>query len=411
MCGRDDADDLVHWIELYPAVGQWLAAAIGKRPGGVQQLEETWEEWSLSTQEPLTAELILSGRDEDAARILRWLRNDPAVLAVQAEAPDEATAFLHAAIGQLPGPYRAEYYARTLIAHTSDTARMLGDSISPLILVVEDPDPGLARRLAERGHHVFVAQGPGGDADEVLRLARPPRDLIEQALMNMGFEREPAHNLARDAARSLAVLRRLMPSAPARVPLWARENPSRCLIAALLAGAWSEDSEGDKAVLERLAGEKYDTIIAELAPLVGYLERPLRKAGPVWKVASPRDAWFRLANRISPADFTRFEVVAHDVLASRDPRFEMAPDERWLAGLKGIKPEYSGHLRRGLGETLILFSLYPNHVPSVTGAAAGVENSRAQAAPRCGRAALVVLERRVSAAGRGGSRNISVSAR
>ncbi len=180
---------------------------------------------------------------------------------------------------------------------------MLGDSISPLILVVEDPDPGLARRLAERGHHVFVAQGPGGDADEVLRLARPPRDLIEQALMNMGFEREPAHNLARDAARSLAVLRRLMPSAPARVPLWARENPSRCLIAALLAGAWSEDSEGDKAVLERLAGEKYDTIIAELAPLVGYLERPLRKAGPVGKVASPRDAWFRLADQNQPGRF------------------------------------------------------------------------------------------------------------
>ena len=114
--------------------------------------------------------------------------------------------------------------------------------------------------------------------------------------------------------------------------------------------------------------------MAELAPLVGYLEQPLRKVGTVWKVASPRDAWFQLASRISPADFQRFEAAAHDVLASNDPRFELASDERWLAELKGIRPEYSGYLRRGLGETLILFSLFATHVPSVVGAQSGVEN-------------------------------------
>ena len=93
-----DADDLVHWIELYPAVGHWLAVTIGKRPRGVQQLDEAWEEWSLSTQWPLSADLILAGRDEDATQILRWLRGEPSVLPVQGESADEAVAFLHAAI-------------------------------------------------------------------------------------------------------------------------------------------------------------------------------------------------------------------------------------------------------------------------------------------------------------------------
>ena len=63
-----------------------------------------------------------------------------------------------------------------------------------------------------------------------------------------------------------------------------------------------------------------------------------------------------------------------NVLASHDPRFELASDERWLAALKGIRPEYSGYLRRGLGETLILFSIYASHVPSVINAQAGVAN-------------------------------------
>lgn len=57
-----DADDLVHWIELYPAVGHWLAVAMGRRPQAVRQLVEAWEEWSRSTERPLTTELICGAR-------------------------------------------------------------------------------------------------------------------------------------------------------------------------------------------------------------------------------------------------------------------------------------------------------------------------------------------------------------
>lgn len=370
-----DAEDLVHWIELYPAVGHWLAVSMGKRPQGVRQLEEAWEEWSLSTERPLTTELMLAGRDEDAAQILRWLRDEPSLLSVQGESPDEATAFLCAAIEQLPEEYRAEYHARCLIAGTPDAARALGDSVSHLIIVLDDPEPGLARLLAERGHHVFAAYGlDAGLADRVLRLSRPSRDALEFALINMGLADDQARNLARDSARSLAVLRRLIPSAPGKIPHWATGLPPRSLVAALLAGAWDEDVDGDKIMLERLAGEKYEIISAQLAPLVGILDQPLRKAGSVWKVASPRDAWFRLSQQISPADFDRFEAVAHDVLASRDPRFDMDPGDRWLANIKGVRPQYSEYLRRGLGETLILFSLFGSHARCVAGASARIDS-------------------------------------
>jgi transcriptional regulator with XRE-family HTH domain len=370
-----DGDDLVHWIELYPAVGHWLAVTMGSRPQGVRQLEEAWEEWSLSTQRPLTTELILAGRDEDAARILRWLREEPSLLSVQGESPDEAAAFLYAAIEQLPEEYRVQYYAHCLIAGVPDAARALGDSVSPLIIVLEDPDPGLARRLAERGHHVFAAYGlDAGVAERVLQLSRPRRDAIEFALINMGLVDDQARNLARDSARSLAVLRRLIPSAPGKIPHWATGTPPRSLVAALLAGAWKDDVDGDRIMLERLAGEKFEVISAQLAPLVGTLDQPLRKAGSVWKVASPRDAWFRLSRQISPADFDRFETVVHDVLASRDPRFDMDPDERWLANIKGVRPQYSEYLRCGLGETLILFSLFGSHARSIAGANARVDS-------------------------------------
>ena len=107
-----------------------------------------------------STDLILAGRDEEATKILRWLRDDPSVLSIQAEAPDEAIAFLYAAIGELPEPDRTAHYARSLIANDVEVARKLGDSLSPLIIVLEDAEPGLAQRLASRGHHVFIALGP-----------------------------------------------------------------------------------------------------------------------------------------------------------------------------------------------------------------------------------------------------------
>jgi hypothetical protein len=370
-----DADDLVHWLELYPAVGFWFAVIMGRLPAaGLLQLEEAWQEWSLSTKPPLSTDLMLAGRDEDAAHVLRWLEGEPSVLAIQGESPDEAVAFLYATIAQLPLDYRTQYHARCLCATTIDAARTLSESISPLIIVLDEAAPGVAQRLAAQGHHVYVAYGSDvGTSGDIRQLARPSRYAIAYALEDMGIEKTRAENLAQDSERSLAVLRRLIPSAPGRVPKWAEIPVTRGLLAALLAGAWNEDTPGDKASLEQLSGEKYDVVSAELARWVGVPDSPIRKVGSTWKIASPRDAWVLLARHLTGADFERFQAVVLGVFSSIDPRFDMDANERWYAPVKGVRPEYSELLRRGLAETLILFSVFEKYASSMTNPAARVE--------------------------------------
>jgi transcriptional regulator with XRE-family HTH domain len=374
VCGLD-ATDLVHWVEQYPAVGQWLAIAIGKRPRGLRQLSEAWDEWSLATQFPLSSDLILAGRDNEAARILSWLRGGGGLLSVQAESPDEAIAFLHAAIQELPQEYSAHYDARCLVADTAEAARALGDSSSPMIIVLEGGEAGLAARLAQRGHYVFLAYGSDiGTPEEVVRLERPSRLAVESALTAMGFDDVKARNLAQDSARSLAVLRRLTALAPTSNNSWAGGEPPRGMIAAVIAGAWDESSEGDRSIIAKLAGEKYETAIGPLTPLISRLDGIVRKSGNIWKIASPRDVWFRLAHHISASDFAAFETAVMEVLTASDPRFEIEPDERWLASTKGIRPTYSGALRQGLCETLILFSLFGKQIRTVSNPAAHVDH-------------------------------------
>lgn len=362
-----DVNDLVHWIELYPEVGNWLAVAIGKRPQGIRSIEEVWSEWSLATQWPLTEELVLADREETSTAILRWLRGEPSILALQGESMDEVASFFYATINQLPKQTAQHYLSRCLIATNADSARAIEVSRTRLIIILMDPEPGVAQRITRRGHHVLLAYGDGPNTYSGTKmLDRPSREGIEHALINANLPEDRARGLARDSSRSLAVLRRLIPTAPGRLPAWAEAAPPRHLLAALLAGSWDEDKEGDKDVLVRLAGSNsYDDVIAHLTLYTKALDSPLRKVGSTWKISSPRDAWFLFAANYSAADIKKFADIAVEVLGAEDPRFRIDPDERWMASMKGVAPAHSGYLRHGLGETMILLALFGNRAANV----------------------------------------------
>ena len=361
-----DGDDLVHWIEETPAVGLWLAKRLGKRPDGIRELDEVWEEWSLATQWPLAEDLVLSDRDEDAIEVLRWLRDKPSVLSIQATTTEEAVAFFYATIGMLPDEVATYYRARCLVATDAEAARALLNAPAPLILVLTEPEPGLARSLTERGHFVLQAYDDRPLAHgEVRALARPSREGIAGALIDAGIPEPRAEALARDSARNLAILRRLIPSSPGRLPAWAQEAPPRELIAALLAGGWDEEFEADKTKVSELSGKPYDQVTATLAPYVGKFDSPLRKIGSTWRMASPHDAWMLLAPYLTATDLERYEAVAHAVLGAVDPRYDMDSSDRWMASVHGVHPEYSELLRHGVGEVLILLALWGDRVRMV----------------------------------------------
>ncbi|MGE0760020.1 MAG: hypothetical protein AB7O38_23610, partial [Pirellulaceae bacterium] len=361
-----DADDLVHWIEQTPAVGLWLAARLGKRPDGMLELEEVWKEWSHATQWPLTEDLVLSDRDQDAAEVLRWLRGEPSVLSLQATTTEEVVAFFHATLNELPHDLADTYRARCLVATTAAAARALGTAQATLILLLTEPEPGLARSLAERGHHVLQAYDERlVTRGELRTLARPSREGIANALTAAGIVEPRAEALARDSARNLAVLRRLIPGAPGLLPRWAQDCPPRALRAALLAGGWDENIEGDRARLSEIADQPYERIAAALIPYVGELDSPLRKIGSTWRMASPFDAWFLLAPHLTSLDITRFEGVAHAVLGSADPHFDIDPDDRWMAAVRGIHHDNSRVLRHGIGQVLILLAVWGARIRTV----------------------------------------------
>jgi transcriptional regulator with XRE-family HTH domain len=362
-----DADDLVQWLETAPAVTQWLAQQIGRRPEGLTDLADVWREWSHATDPALSEELLLVDREDDATAVHKWLEAEPSLLSVQAEAPQEAVAFLHACLSRYPERFADAYKSTCVVARTEGAARALIGFVSSLIVVLDmAPVQGLPERLVESGHRVYCAYGPEVDGlVRARRLARPWRYHLQEALQNMGFDEAHAHAYATGAGRSIAVLRRILPATFHSRPVWA-ENPPSALIAAMLAGAWRADCEGDREILAELAGQPYAALEIALAPLAARVDAPVRKIGQIWRLTSLRDLWMLLGGRVTDGDVRRLEAAFQGVLGSPDPGFDVSAMDRWLHAPLTPPTRPSEDLRRGLIEAMTALAVLGEAAVNIT---------------------------------------------
>jgi hypothetical protein len=153
------------------------------------------------------------------------------------------------------------------------------------------------------------------------------------------------------------------------VPVWSQPPVARQLVPAALAGAWQENNAADRAALGRLAGADYSTMAEAMVPWAAALDSPLRRAGDAWKIASPRDAWFRLARFVTAADLDTFASVALEVLAA-----DAVGDDHALAevpsGTKPTEPQPSDLLRAGICESIAILAVHGGHASAVPNAEA-----------------------------------------
>ncbi|ACD83703.1 hypothetical protein [Candidatus Methylacidiphilum infernorum] len=360
-----DAVDLVHWIERYPGVGLWLAESLGKPFSGLRLIEEEWKKWSSSTKWSISTDLVLAGRADEAIQIRKWLQGPPGDIALKAESVEEGIAFLYAVIDQLPVEYKMKHLGRCLIAAEPDQARKLEKSLSPLIIVIEkSTDPGLTDMLVMGGHHVCILRsmvGPIQNESKEISLPNALQHEMKLALLGMGLSEEETEKVARDTAGSLSVFRRLYPSRTGSIePDWAKPENARKIIPAFLAGGWNADKERyeDYKQLERLTRKNYHELEGELTVMLAKSDFPLEKLNSTWKIASPRDAFSWLAPYITNEDLKVFEEVVVTVLGEPDPRYDMEADRRLVAPFTSRMPRYSEDLRQGLGEMILLLSIF-----------------------------------------------------
>jgi hypothetical protein len=351
-----DADDLEQWMELAPSVHIWASILLGKHPKNVEDLDTFWENWSSATQPKLSPKVLTSGRDDAISEINRWFSLSATTFTLKAETRDEAISFFVASVYQKPIEERCEWLSRVILVNDIESFIQLSVSENKLFLVPRFNAGDSIGRAVQSGHSVLVPFGKGDSSlQTTLELPRQHIFQIKEALVELGLPEERAVSLSRVARRSLMAFRRKLATHPELLePEWSRPEFAREIIPALLIGQWSDEKEGDRSAIAKLANLPYEEYNAKLVRWSNESDPPVQQVGGIWILNSKEDAWALLSRYINFDDLNRFEELSLGILGEINPSLDLPINERWSASIHGKILSFSENLREGIADTLAI---------------------------------------------------------
>jgi len=354
-----DSSNLEEWIETALAVDAWLARMTGRRPHGVADIGEHWENLSALTSPSLRPRVFLTSRTENIKQISDWLFGAPAILSFATSSPTDVIDFAAAYLANLDELERNEREARTVLVESRDAWQVLSTSRNRLILIQHPRlviESELVAQAIRQNHHVLLCARRFQDHRAgCFELTRPYRHELQEALIDSGVSEQDAARLSRSSGGSLPILKRRMSVFPAiGHPAWSLPPEASQLVPFVLAGGWDDSSEEDRKALSKLAKRPYEELTDVANRWLTSEDSPLIQLDSDWNFVSHEDAWLLLIPSITRVHLDSFVEVAVEVLGTDDPALELSPSNRWCAALYGKVPKFSGRLRAGLVETLAL---------------------------------------------------------
>jgi hypothetical protein len=356
-----DADALEGWLRETPDVHHWISEQLGRHPAEVTTLDGWQKRFAARTTPELPSALFLAGRQTQRDELLAFLASNEqtsGTLTIRAPWRDDAVAFVAATLEEFPSEQ-----SRAMTVESPRAWAHLVQSTGSLTLIPLYPEADIAA-AATRGHKVLLAMGNDEKAlAKGIELPKPSQEVATEALKTAAGDLSKASKWASLARRSMPALIRLIAhDRRLSQAAWAADHKQAATLGLLvLAGSWG-NSDGDTAVLELLTERPWPEIERALRGWVQTGDAPFVESGNVWKVASPVEASIQLFNSLTAADMKRWIEVVTDVLAEKDPRADLAPTERFMAGLNGIGRQRSGTLRKGMARGLALLSAYQEHI-------------------------------------------------
>lgn len=350
-----DAQTLEEWIERFSGPQAWLQEQrIGPAPS-IHTLEWSWQEWSEGTQPKVSTKLVLADREKHAQDLRSALKTSGTVISVQADSPEEALAFVYAAIDKGEPGFREHFLARSIVVNKNDDAELLRGS-PPQCVILRPPVTEKALMLTHSGHTVINAFGNSSLKSD-FRLTRSLRSNFADALVEMGITKEHAKIEARACGASPSLWRvwnqwdkKVLLS---NIPEWAKDEHARLMVPAVLMGGWSDRFEGDKEVVKEITGQEFEEYRDNLHQFVSSDNPILTKIDDAWVITAPVPAFALVINHITIGHLEKLSKIVNDVFKEIDPTVDLPPDERPYAATRTKGMRHSTWLRDGLAETLL----------------------------------------------------------
>lgn len=350
-----DADDLEGWLRAAPATHHWLSEHLGLSPRHAQTIETRWKRFSAAHDPALPAALFLAGRDAQADILRTRLAGTPQLTTIQSEWVNDCLGFVFATFDDSSQEDGPRVDSPILLVETEAVWDRVVDQAGAAILVpmFEGADVG---RALDRQHHVISVIDKTIASRRAIDIAlpRPSRPAASAALEAAGLDHRRAQLMAVLARRSLPAMARAMSRNPIfSRPTWSNPPDAQSYMLLVLAGAWTT-AESDRAALESLTGLKPAGIDHLVDAAAGTTDPLFRRVSSTVMVASPEEAFTLLREFLDAATLERWLRAAAEVLLDPDPALDLPAEERYLAGIRGLKRQYSSTLTRGVAQGLAL---------------------------------------------------------
>lgn len=350
-----DASKICLWLEKCPAVSCWMLKIMGKSYKDICNIEQYWEEYSISTSPHLKEDFFLLGRDEEKNEVLKWLDNGQGNYILAAESSLEASLFLAACI--LNSERVKELTNIALVIKTAEAWNEILQTIDTKVLLI----PLFEFSEDIRCQNSLFVIAPTSIFSSLsktttdINIHKQYKDDYYAALRTLGLPEEKLYQIEQTTKRSFIYLyREITTEINKKQPKWLSNSNVKILIPAIFVGSWNSNCSGDRIVIEKISGQKFDDYMNEIAEWMNIDESPIFKVGNTYHIVSVMHLWMFLFDIIKENDMQVFSDVALDVFGYSDPAYELEKDKRFMADLLDKKSIYSNTIKRGMAITMVI---------------------------------------------------------
>ena len=362
-----DGTRLSDWLGHFPAVEGWLASKIGQHLVDLQPVELRWAELkTIGSPPPLPSAIFLTKREAAVEKLGKIFSKESISLKLLTHYMDQVANFVAAYVSSIDTEKVPETVGRSLIVPNANSWREAADLMTPHILIadfdIEDTSEEGTRLLEiarQKGHAVVFRGIVGGVPDpNSVALPNPTIQHLEQALKEGGYTDIRARLFANKSDGNLNILLRLLQNLSPTHD-WASGSIGSESAIAQFIGSWNEEKDEDRAIVEEMSGKAYGEWISKIRIAANLPGTPLTHREKVWKFTGRYEAWIALGAYIYDNHLKTFKEVAVKVLSESDPKFELPPDQHYMASVYGKELRHSKQIRKGIATSLALLGSYP----------------------------------------------------
>lgn len=369
-----DGTIICDWLSKFPAVAKWMLKKMHQ--ASTLQIDTPELHWkvirTIGEPPPLTPQIFLCNRDSAYVKVKEVFAGVTSDLVLDTRFPDQVVDFVSACIESMDENDRYEAYGRCVFVSSVEAWNTITDISGKRFVLVADSRLDLSDneglKLIQKahlaGHAVIYGSMPGGiPHPNRTPISNPKPHQIKDALKASGYTEERARIISEQSNGDLGSLLRCLQNL-SRSPQWALQGTTSELAIANLLGSWSDKSEVDRKIVEQIGGNSYGEWIGKMRKVALQPSTPLNQQDGIWKFIARYEGWHTLGNRLYDEHLEKFLESAEVVLKEKDPKFELAPDRRYMSPLYGKVPTYSKSLKKGLAESLAIMGSLPNVLQS-----------------------------------------------